>query len=67
MKIGDRVVVCAEWSTLHGFKGRVTQVHPVVLVRFEGDHYPIPLIEPIRVDEVSLVLETPEPSMTGSE
>lgn len=38
---GDRVLVFAYWSSFYKMAGTVTQVAPYLMVRVDGDSYPI--------------------------
>ena len=37
MRIGDRVVVVAEWSSFKGMRGTVRDVSPVLMVELDDD------------------------------
>lgn len=41
VKVGDRVVVTAMWSTFHTMKGRITQLEPHLMIIIDHDKYPI--------------------------
>ena len=62
MRIGDPVRVTAAWSPFYGYRGTVTQVTPHLMIRIEGDSYPI------RVGEREVVREEPSTvNLTGVE
>jgi len=62
MRVGDRVLFTAMWSSFFGMKGRVEQLTPHIMVRIDGDSYPIRVgSREITVDVQSLI------AMTGAE
>ncbi len=62
MRVGDRVRVVAHWSSFVGMKGRVVSTSPHLMVRLDGDTYPL------RIEEPSVVIDEPsEISLTGAE
>ena len=46
MKVGDRVVVRAQWSSFDGMMGRVEKVHPYLMVLFDEYAHPVRIEEP---------------------
>lgn len=58
---GDRVRVTAAWSSFVGMTGVVTETRPHLMVRLDGDRYPI------RVSDREIVRIDEEISMTGAE
>ncbi len=62
MKIGDRVIVHARWSSFRGMKGTVTSTRPHLMVHFDD------LVYAIRIEEPSVVLDEPSAvNLTGAE
>lgn len=62
MKVGDTVLVVAEWSSFHGMRGRVVQVDPYLAIAVGGDP------RPIRVGEREVVrCALPEQHHAGAE
>ncbi len=62
MKIGDPIVVSAQWSSFYGFRGRVTATDPHLMVLLHGDAHSIRVGErEVRGDEPS------ELNLTGAE
>lgn len=58
MKVGDRVVVVAMWSSFHTMKGRVTALTPHLMIIIDHD------LHPIRVGEREIALLEPAPVTT---
>ncbi len=62
MRLGDRVLVHAQWSSFRGMRGSVTQTHPFLMVRFDDYEHPL------RIEEPSVVLDEPSSlNLTGAE
>jgi hypothetical protein len=51
--VGDRVLVFALWSSFYRMNGTVTATKPRLMVRIDGDSYPIAMGERecIRIEE----------------
>ena len=45
MKVGTPIIVIAEWSSLLGMTGHVTQMTPCILVTVGGDPRPVRVAE----------------------
>lgn len=52
MKVGERVIVVASWSSFFRQHGEITQVDPFVMIRLDGDDP-----RPIRVGEREVIPE----------
>ena len=59
MKLGDPIVVTAHWSSFYKMHGKVTQLTPHVMVKLEGDLFPI------RVGEREIAVVERDEHITG--
>lgn len=62
MKVGDRIVVTALWSSFHTMKGAIVSMSPHLMVLIDHD------MRPIRMGEREVALEeSSSVSLTGAE
>lgn len=60
MRVGDRVLVFAQWHSFRGTKGRVTQLKPLMVI-LDGDRLPM------CIEERAVVREEQPLTLTGAE
>jgi len=63
MRLEDRVVVSANWSSFVGMIGTVKQVKPHLMIHLDGDSFAMRFGD----REVTPLPESSEPNMTGAE
>ena len=61
MRVGDRVIVSAQWSSFYTMRGTVTQTAPHLMILIDRDTYPI------RVGEREVTLEETKQHIGGAE
>lgn len=61
MRVGDRIEVTARWSSFVGKRGRVTEMHPFMMVVLDDDP------RPLRIEEQSVVRVESERHVGGAE
>ena len=61
MRVGDRVVVTAMWSSFHTMKGRVVATAPHLMILIDHD------VHPIRVGEREVAIISDQLNPTGAE